>query len=376
MSLLSELRSLVSARGGAFLSKSVRHADSIVRVRCEAEHVWEAHAHSILDGAWCPICTSRRTRITIQLVRKLARERGGRCLSRTYRPDTKLIWECARGHQWASLASAVKRGKWCRECRRGSIEEMRELARARRGECLSDAYVNRNTHLRWRCAAGHEWEASPGNIKGGTWCPECSPTRRLSIDQMRAIAERLGGRCVSTSRRVWTRTPLTWECGQGHRWKARPVYVLEGRWCPRCAKADSRVHAHQKLQEMARRHRGRCLSPPGTYSRSLRWRCRLGHEFMARTSSVVAGRWCPTCERLAADLARRRALLAEMCALAEARGGECLSSEYTGTQGHLRWRCRSGHTWEARPNNIRRGSWCPVCAPILRGERRRKTAPR
>jgi hypothetical protein len=28
----------------------------------------------------------------------------------------------------------------------------------------------------------------------------------------------------------------------------------------------------------------------------------------------------------------------------------------------LRWQCSEGHTWEARPGNIKFGQWCPVCA--------------
>ena len=36
------------------------------------------------------------------------------------------------------------------------IEKMREAARERGGECLSDDYVNANTKLKWRCAEGHE----------------------------------------------------------------------------------------------------------------------------------------------------------------------------------------------------------------------------
>ena len=56
-----------------------------------------------------------------------------------------------------------------------TIEEMRELAESRGGKCLSEKYVNACTKLHWQCAKGHEWEATPGNVKNAhTWCPVCA----------------------------------------------------------------------------------------------------------------------------------------------------------------------------------------------------------
>ncbi|WP_367804083.1 zinc-ribbon domain-containing protein [Brevibacillus laterosporus] len=52
---------------------------------------------------------------------------------------------------------------------------MREIAISRGGECLSDQYKDNKTNLRWKCSKGHEWEATPNNIKSkGHWCPICS----------------------------------------------------------------------------------------------------------------------------------------------------------------------------------------------------------
>jgi nucleoside-diphosphate-sugar epimerase len=56
-----------------------------------------------------------------------------------------------------------------------TIEDMRELARMRGGECLSTEVGDGRAKLRWRCAFGHEWEATPLLHKVGHWCPECAP---------------------------------------------------------------------------------------------------------------------------------------------------------------------------------------------------------
>lgn len=50
---------------------------------------------------------------------------------------------------------------------------MNKIANERGGECLSDVYIDSQTHLMWKCAVGHVWRAKPNNIKNGTWCPNC-----------------------------------------------------------------------------------------------------------------------------------------------------------------------------------------------------------
>jgi len=44
----------------------------------------------------------------------------------------------------------------------------------RGGKCLSDTYVNNQTKLLLECAEGHQWEAAPNSIKNGSWCPHCA----------------------------------------------------------------------------------------------------------------------------------------------------------------------------------------------------------
>jgi hypothetical protein len=95
-----------------------------------------------------------------------------------------------------------------------SIQDMHVLAQQRRGKCLSEAYVNNRTKLKWCCEKGHVWEATPHNIKTGHWCPVCGGSKKLSIVHMQRMAENLGGRCIST-KYVNARTKLRWQCQEG-----------------------------------------------------------------------------------------------------------------------------------------------------------------
>jgi nucleoside-diphosphate-sugar epimerase len=58
------------------------------------------------------------------------------------------------------------------------LEDVQTAAEFRGGECLSPAMAPGDlyTPLRWRCAFGHEFDATPNLIlKGGHWCPDCAP---------------------------------------------------------------------------------------------------------------------------------------------------------------------------------------------------------
>ena len=63
----------------------------------------------------------------------------------------------------------------------------------------------------------------------------------------------------------------------------------------------------------------------------------------------------------------RRVMLAELRAVAEGQGGQCLSESYLNSKTPLRWKCSEGHTWDATPRNVvHSGTWCPHCAMTRR----------
>ncbi len=121
-------------------------------------------------------------KLTIEEMQKIVEEHGGKCLSDIYVNNrTKLLWKCAEGYQWEATPNNIKRGGWCPHSAgkvKGTIEEMRSIAKERGGKCLSSTYVNAHRNLLWECTKGHQWEATPSNIKRGSWCPKCSHKRK------------------------------------------------------------------------------------------------------------------------------------------------------------------------------------------------------
>jgi hypothetical protein len=263
------------------------------------------------------------SRETLKELRRIAAGHGGKCLSDTYAgSQSDLLWQCAQGHKWEAPPDRIKQGAWCLYCAgkaKKTIEEMQDTAAARGGKCLSDGYVNGSTHLLWQCKEGHQWKARPNDIVNkGRWCPECAASirgrsRRLGLPAMQSLAASQGGQCLS-GEYLNNGTQLLWQCKEGHQWKARPSSVKNGHWCPFCA--------------WSKEGRSKRLGLPAIQS------------------------------------------------LAAARGGKCLSEQYTSGHTKLLWECARGHQWKAEPASIvHEDTWCPKCARSMQSRDMRLGLP-
>lgn len=234
---------VAKALGGACLVDIAHPTHESVGWRCAGGHEFTNMAYRVARGAWCQRCRGRR--FGIEDMRAIAAERGGRCISRKFVDvKTQLRWECEAGHRWWMTPETVRqRGVWCPECRPVRPRKRPEAplwqaalerAAASGNVCIEGLDRRAKRSVLWRCAAGHEWNASPERVAAGASCPRCSG-RRLGIEHMHAMAAERGGRCVS-EKFIDAYTKLQWECEGGHRWWAKPTVVrCAGTWCPHCA---------------------------------------------------------------------------------------------------------------------------------------------
>jgi hypothetical protein len=111
-------------------------------------------------------------------MRQVAADRGGVCLSETYNGiGDRLLWRYARGHEWVTVANNVRRGYWCPLCAhstRGTIDGLRALALERGGRCLSKTWDDHKQPLLFECAKGHHFRLAGNVVKSGLWCPLCN----------------------------------------------------------------------------------------------------------------------------------------------------------------------------------------------------------
>lgn len=238
---LEEMHSFAATRGGKCLANHYVTVITPVKWRCREGHKWKTAFHYIKNKRqWCPIC-SGNIKLTIRDMQALAATKGGKCLSEQYQNlNGKLRWKCSKGHEWETRANDVRNnGSWCPYCARVAkldLEAMRKMAKERGGQCLSTEYTNSSTKLHWRCAKGHEWHAAPATMRHrGTWCPYCAGKAKLTIEEIKEIAKSRGGECLS-NHYINGNTKLRWRCYFNHEWMATPDNVKNnGSWCPICA---------------------------------------------------------------------------------------------------------------------------------------------
>ncbi len=361
----------------------------------------------------------------IQYMRKTAQQKGGDCRTQNYQGlRTHLEWVCKYGHTWmAQPQHIIHSESWCPRCAdrnrakkryRYTIEDMREYARSRNGECLSDEYSGMGHHLKWKCGNGHKWKAVPASmIHRHSWCPHC---RYLSEQKCRAIFEntfgekfpsvmidmdgeklQLDGYCPTLGKAFEYQGQQHYKF-MPHLHKTEKAFQLgqkrdtrKDQWCKSngvglfvipywentnddkllsfitqetgvVATIDwsyfySSLSVLNELRNLATSKEGSLLSDKyeGTDSK-LEWKCKCGNIWEATPYSVKRrGTWCPVC----ANNIRRS--IEDMQQLAEDRGGECLSVEYFNAHTKLKWKCSHDHIWETTPRAIQKNHWCPKC---------------
>lgn len=193
-----------------------------------------------------------------------------------------------------------------------------KVAEEHGGKCLSSDYTNARAHYRFMCAHGHEWQARACNVLSGRWCREC----------------------YYQSQRGTTKSELT---------------------CQRIALARREPDGLAKLQAIAKKHGGICISREyHTAVTRYEFRCAQGHQWMTTGAKIFRGTWCRHCKHPRLSLAHAQEAARE-------KGGLCLSTKYERADVMMTWQCSRGHTWQARFRNLRnQGNWCPDCARIAR----------
>jgi hypothetical protein len=182
------------SNGGECLSKNYIDSKFKLKFRCQKNHEWSAIPKSIINGIWCPTCGRKKANEslkhdpikTIKLMKKLAKNKNGKCLSPKYLGiEKKLLWECKEGHKWESLPYTIRIGHWCPICSKSgpnakkNIQFCKDLAKKNDGMCLSKKYNGMNEKLKWSCKKNHLWKVSPHSINRGSWCPECKRERKI-----------------------------------------------------------------------------------------------------------------------------------------------------------------------------------------------------
>lgn len=246
--------------------------------------------------------------------------------------------------------------------RRWTIQDCKQFAQDRGGDCLTTEYKNNSTKMTWKCDLEHTWQAHWNNVKdSGTWCPYCRGNLPIGIDECRNYAEAKGGRCL-TEEYTNIYDYMDWECELGHTWSVAfaGMRALQ-QWCPYCSGRHN--NNLEKVQSYAESKGGVCLEEEYIDNKTMmRFQCFADpnneHIWIARWDWMSRDEtWCPYCS------GKYNNSLESCRSLAESKGGKCLSTIYKNKKEPMLWECAEKHKWQAPLDSVKHNdTWCPACS--------------
>ncbi len=235
-----------------------------------------------------------------------------------------------------------------------------------------------NKKVWWRCENGHTWKTTPNiRVCQGTGCPAC-PRKIAVAPAERNLAVFNSGLASEwhpekngdlqpadiwphSNRKIW------WRCSKGHEWRAVVASRAAGSGCPYCygryaTKENNLASKYPELLAEWDRERNADLNPSDFtphVGKKVWWRCTKGHSWQATIYNRTKNKsGCPVCARNA----NRKYTIEDIQAIANKRGGKCLSKKYTNCRIKLKFCCKERHIWETRADSILyTNQWCPIC---------------
>lgn len=170
-----------------------------------------------------------------------AAKKAGVCLitKRCASTSQRVFLGCRAGHRWGSNLARLENGHGCQACAglsKKSISEVKKWAGRRGWKCLSANYKNSRTPMRWQCTQGHVWNAKWSNVSKPsrpTGCPVCAGKERHTTKDARIFAKSRGWKCLSSSYKDRS-TKLIWQCSSRHLWTSSWGNAHQSKGCPYC----------------------------------------------------------------------------------------------------------------------------------------------
>ena len=376
---IEKAKQLALTRSGECLSNEYINARSNLKWQCDQGHIWQACYDSVRRGSWCPICSGVQKK-DLHYAKALAKKHYGECLSESYfRAHDKLRWRCKKGHEWEMSLHNVESGQWCPVCGRVRaasklrlpIEQIKQIAGERGGECLSTGYINARAKLKWRCSRGHIWFATYDSIRRGGWCPRCSINYGEQIT--REIFEKIFDKEFPKERPSWLIN------AEGNQME------LDG-FCQELLLAfehqgeqhfTSNSHYYKNQLEFQKRLRD---------DKKKVKLCRENHVNLIIVSEIprlLSIQEAPVfilkeCQRLGYDIdesiateidfdfeqiySERTILFNEIKKTISGKGWKFIEEYYKGSDTKYSIRCDRGHIWQSYLYSINTNSFCPECA--------------
>lgn len=122
MNEYTQIQNVLEKKGAKLLLNLSENKLNNLKLQCKCGRIWLTNFERLVKrNQWCPSCSRINSGVkkpTIEELKKIAVERGGKLLSKNYvHHRDKLQWECKFGHKWWTSSDVIKNGKkWCPAC--------------------------------------------------------------------------------------------------------------------------------------------------------------------------------------------------------------------------------------------------------------------
>ena len=369
--IIEKLYKIAKKNGGQCLSKKYINNRQKITWQCQKKHIWTASYIMLKKGRWCPICKKFMNNLdNINLLKKIAKQNGGKLLSDNYIDNqTNLLWECEFGHTWIATPSNIKNyNTWCMKCsgkQKLTIEQMKDIAKNMGGECLSNEYVNVQTKLIWKCKDGHIWKSRPNLIKNKqTWCPQCSSS--LGEKACKILLENFLHYKFKKIRPSWLKNKnknnleldgYCEELGIAFEYNGTQHYIKSFR-----SETDAKL---KKIKEHDIIKYNECKNLNITLLRIKEQIPFNLQNIIEEIKNILTINKIQFTSNINIEEIKNNVYnntkIEKYIDIAKSRGGKCISIKYINAMTKLTWECINKHIWQATPNNIQQGGWCPQC---------------
>ena len=351
--------------------------------KCPNGHIYDSMVANRVNGSNCPICLGRRILVGYndlltthpEIARTLVNTDPTSISKGTKK---KLKWSCASGHIFQAVVSNRVAGYGCPYCSGNKVltgfndlaTTNPDLASELRSHDPTTISRGSHTRMKWECTKGHIFENTPNaRTSGGQNCQFCSGKQVLKgFNDLGTTDPNLASEMVDTNPENISRgskKSVTWRCNLGHEYSMSVNERSRNRGCPICAGKRVLVGfndlqtTHPELANELVDSEAKNVSKGS--NKKLRWRCKLGHEYISAVSSRTFGRGCPICagDKILAgfnDLETTHPEIAKQ--LINANPKEVSK----GWEKSFIWACPTGHSYSAPVKNRVANQNCPYCA--------------
>ena len=173
---LIELSKIAESKGGKLISTEYSGAHSKYQFLDEEGNTFESKGYSIKNGRWSPHTAQKRKaesliKYTIEDLKASALKKDGDCLSKIYTGyKSKYHWVDSKGRQFWKTYDEVLNGQWSpfekaeklsKLKTKYTIQDLKDYAASKGGECLSEEYTRLDDKYQWKDRNGavffREW---------------------------------------------------------------------------------------------------------------------------------------------------------------------------------------------------------------------------